>query len=316
VERAVADHPRTQRIISRLPGATVVQIETYKHIFNRPKQNFELQKKSPKLILAAKQPPFTYPFSANCPQAEFNRAVYVTPALGCRFDCDFCFLHGMYNSANLVVFVNTEDVFNALDRMESDEQSPLLTSISYETDLLAMEPICGFTEEWIDFSRNHANIMFECRTRSGQFKRISEIPPSPNFLLSWSLNPQQVITQLEHGAPSLDHRLQAAKEAMAAGWHVRLCFDPVVPIPQWQIEYRVLFEKVFASLEGDKLYDVTTGPFRMGKDFFKRIRRHRPWCDLFYKEMKIGSERFNDDIITPLSEYISREKLIIWESQS
>ncbi|MBN2714763.1 MAG: hypothetical protein JXX14_02845 [Deltaproteobacteria bacterium] len=315
IEHAIATHPRTVSLVHRFPDAQNVYIDSYKHVFNRSHQNFDLQKKTPKLILAQKQVPHVYPFSEKCQMAAFEKAVYVTPVLGCRFDCDFCFLHGMYNSANPVIFVNIEEMQTELSQKAAESNTPLFVSLSYETDLLALEPICEMLPDWIAFSRRSPNLFFECRTRSGLFQKIAKEKPQQNFLLSWSLNPDEIITQFEHGAPNLNSRLRAARQALAAGWPVRLCFDPIIPIPDWQSSYRRLFKHVFDTLPARQLYDVTTGPFRMGSDFFKRIRKQRPWCDLYYKEMIIGTDSFNNVIVEGLQQYVPMEKVVIWKSQ-
>ncbi|MEO1370086.1 MAG: DNA photolyase, partial [Acidobacteriota bacterium] len=54
VERAVADHPRTRRILERLNKVPRIEVERYGEVFNRRDQSFRLQKKRPGLILAHK----------------------------------------------------------------------------------------------------------------------------------------------------------------------------------------------------------------------------------------------------------------------
>ena len=39
----------------------------------------------------------------------------------CIYDCDYCYLQGMYPSANIVVFVNHEDFFDAVDMSQGIE---------------------------------------------------------------------------------------------------------------------------------------------------------------------------------------------------
>ena len=36
--------------------------------------------------------------------------------MNCVFDCEYCYLKGMYPSANLVVFVNLEDIFAEVEK--------------------------------------------------------------------------------------------------------------------------------------------------------------------------------------------------------
>lgn len=58
----------------------------------------------------------------------------------------------MYPSANIVVFVNLEDIFAEVERVL--ENHPLYLCVSYDTDLLALEPLIGFVQEWCAFAAN------------------------------------------------------------------------------------------------------------------------------------------------------------------
>ncbi len=107
IEEAVADHPRTKSICARFPKATKVYCKHYGEIFNRKAQNFRLQKKQPALILAHKHKnhvldaPDGYGIGG-------RRNYYFSHMLNCVYDCRYCFLQGMYRSANYVIFVNYE----------------------------------------------------------------------------------------------------------------------------------------------------------------------------------------------------------------
>ncbi|MBN2340042.1 MAG: radical SAM protein [Deltaproteobacteria bacterium] len=317
VEQQIAEAPRAIDILNRFGNAEIVRIDTYKQVFNRPKQQFDLQKKSAKIILAKKQPPYLQPFSNQCQKSEFPNAVYVTPALGCVYDCDFCFLHGMYNSANIVVFVNIDDIQKAICKThEEQNRTPLWVSISYETDLLALDSLGAAVAPWIAFAHQHPNIFMECRTRSSAFHRIAMHSPPPNFILAWSLSPREHAQKYEHRAPRIEQRLRAAKEAIDMGWKVRLCFDPVLNDTHLSDIFQRLFSDTFAQLDACKLFDVTLGPFRMGNDFFKRIQRARPQCDLFYRKIELEPEPFDRAIVKEIQKYVPREKLVLWQSQS
>lgn len=62
----------------------------------------------------------------------------------------------MYPSANIVVFVNLEDIFAQVEQVL--ENHPLYLCVSYDTDLLAMEQIIGYAGEWCDFASKHENL--------------------------------------------------------------------------------------------------------------------------------------------------------------
>ena len=108
VERAVRKHPRTLDILARFKEATLIEIEHYGEVFNVNQQDFRVQKSNPALILAEKQnrkvieTPEGFGIGG-------QRNYYFSHLLNCIYDCRYCFLQGMYRSANYVLFVNFED---------------------------------------------------------------------------------------------------------------------------------------------------------------------------------------------------------------
>ena len=70
--------------------------------------------------------------------------------MNCVFDCEYCYLKGMYPSANLVVFVNLEDI---LRKWKETCRAPVYLCVSYDTDLLALEHLTGYAARWIEFVR-------------------------------------------------------------------------------------------------------------------------------------------------------------------
>ena len=108
IERAIRTHPRTQRVLARYPNAVLIEIDRYGEVFNRRDQNFRLQKKNPALILAQKHDGFVLPTPPGYGIGGAHN-FYFSHLLNCVYDCRYCFLQGMYRSANYVLFVNYED---------------------------------------------------------------------------------------------------------------------------------------------------------------------------------------------------------------
>ena len=75
-------------------------------------KNFRIQKQNPALILARKHDNFVLPapqgFGLDAQKLLFSHMY------NCIYDCRYCFLQGMYSSANYVLFVNYEDFFKAI----------------------------------------------------------------------------------------------------------------------------------------------------------------------------------------------------------
>ena len=60
IEEGVRNLPFSVEILQKFPKAQIVSVQDYKQVFNRGSQSFEQQKRSPKLLLAAKKEQFIY----------------------------------------------------------------------------------------------------------------------------------------------------------------------------------------------------------------------------------------------------------------
>ena len=192
LEKDAIGYPLSELALSKFSESTIVQIDHYKDIFNRKGQNFQLQKKSMKLILAIKREPLLYDGSSMIQDYMTPNVYYNTPILNCLYNCDYCFLQGMYDSGNLVVFVNDQEMMGAIDERVSnplDPSKPTVISISYNTDLLAMENILPLCRRWINYVKGKKDTVIEIRTKSALFNAISDMNPIDNVILSWTLSP-------------------------------------------------------------------------------------------------------------------------------
>jgi len=279
----------TKKCIRNFPKAKIIEISDYKSIFNRPRQDFQTQKQSMKLILAIKKPPYIYKGTDILQDGGYKNFYYNTPMLNCLYNCSYCFLQGMYSSANIVVFVNEIDMQDAVKNeivKRVHKEQPLMLSISYNTDLMAFENILPITKNWIQFAKLNLDLNLEIRTKSGLYHSIKDIESSDQIVLAWTLSPDKVVRKYELNTPPLSKRISAIKLALKDGWKVRLCFDPILYYNNWENDYLELFNKVKSSLNLDQVLDITVGTFRMSNDYFNRIRKSKPNSGLFYQNYK------------------------------
>ena len=75
--------------IEKFSKSTIIEINHYKDVFNRPNQDFQIQKSSMKLILAKKTAPFLYPASEMVQEFGSPNVFYNTPILNCLYNCDY-----------------------------------------------------------------------------------------------------------------------------------------------------------------------------------------------------------------------------------
>ena len=280
IETKAIDYPIAKSILEKIKETPLIQIKNYKDVFNRSKQDFTLQKKFPKLILAKKESQFLYEGSKLTPDFGNKNFFYNSLVFNCIYNCDYCYLQGMYPSAYIVIFVNIEDFFSSIeDKLNS---SSIYLSASYDTDLLAFEKIYPFVSQWIEFARKTSGLLVEIRTKSSNFKEIQNISPTENMILAWTLSPKSIIQSYENKTPTLNQRLNSALAAINAGWKVRLCFDPVLIIPNYEFIYKEFFKQVFSVIPENKILDISTGVFRINSDYHKKIQKFRMDSDILF----------------------------------
>ena len=325
LEDGVDSYPLTRTILERLPGATQVRVADYKGVFARRGQNFQAQKRSPKLILARKKDNWVYPGPRQSQDFGYRNFHYNALMLNCVYNCEYCYLQGMYPSGNLVVFVNEDDYFAATKRAiekRSFPDEPLYLCVSYDTDLLAYESVVPYCARFIEFTRAHKDLVIEIRTKSANWKALEATSPCRRVILAWTLSPRSVVKRYEKQTPGLDRRIGAINRCLQMGWQVRLCFDPVLRIDGWETTYKRFFGEVFSVLPPESLRDVSLGLFRMNVDFFKRIKKQRIDSDILWRPFQSKSSLVSypqaerGQMLRALQEelaaYLPKEKIETW----
>lgn len=273
IEKEAEQYPESKRILERFPNSQVIEIDSYKEVFSRNNQNFSLQKKSPKLILAVKKENYIYEGAKVCESFGNENFYYSSSVLNCIYDCEYCYLQGVYSSGNIVIFVNLDDMFKEIEDILKDRS--MYICISYDTDLLALEEITGFVKRWYEFVNRHENLKIELRTKSASIKLFQNLKPNKNFIIAWTISPKEFARKHERGAVSFERRVEAAKTMIENGWTVRICFDPMIKMKDFYEIYGEMVRETFEKIDGKKILDVSIGTFRISKEYMKRMKKNR-----------------------------------------
>jgi len=278
VERDVLTHPTTKQLLARFPAASVIPISHYKDVFNRSRQDLHAQETEPALILAANRGTLIYPGAPVCQSFGEEHFMYTSCIMNCIYDCDYCYLQGMYPSGTVVVFVNLEDYFAELDTLLA--KHPVYLCCSYDSDLTALSGILPHAKAFCRYASEHPDLRLELRTKSAALPFIKQLPAAQNIIMAFTLSPQEIISRYEHFTPSLRARLATAKEAARKGFSLRLCFDPILDVPDAELLYSTLVEQMFEVLTSEEITDVSLGVFRLSKDYLKQLKKAKPACAL------------------------------------
>ena len=316
VEERASEYPLAKEIMNKLPDANIVRIKHYKDVFDRKKQKPALQKDHNALIIAVRDGNRVFEGAPVCQSFGYQYFYYASSMMNCPFDCEYCYLKGMYPSSYMVVFVNLEDYKQDIEDMGG--RRPMYLCASFDTDLLAMNGLTGHADFWKDIARTHDDILVELRT-----KAAPEITDNiSNVIYAFTLSPEEVVNRYERYTAPVSARINAAAKALENGAKVRLCFDPIIKIPDYKEAYKKLIEEAAAKIDFRKLTDVSVGTFRISADYLGKMRKAYPdseiaWYPYAVKDgvAQYGSEtdkEMQEYVCTLLEKYIGREKIFTW----
>lgn len=273
VETSVRHHPRTQRILAQYPTADIIECDHYKAVFNPKNQNFRQQKAlGPALILAEKQGRRVMPAPAGFGIGHQHN-YYFSHLLNCPYDCRYCFLQGMYPSANWVLFVNFEYFMQDIaETMQSHSTESCVFFSGYDCDSLAMDGLTQFVSEFVPFFATIPQATLELRTKSTQVRGLLAMQPIPNAVVAFSLAPALVAERVEHKAPSINKRLQAIEKLVKAGWQVGVRFDPLIQLRDFDVQYEALITKLKQIIPKSQLHSVSVGALRFPNKMLDRLQ--------------------------------------------
>lgn len=331
VEEALLQSPEAKGILQKFPKATIIPIKHYKDLFNRKKQGRLAQSHSRKLILAKKEGQRLYDGAVVCQDFSESHFCYTSLLMNCPFHCAYCYLQGMYPSSNLVMFLNLEDYF-ADCRKWIAEKGSLYLCISYDTDLLAMEGIYPYVEEFARFLNQENALRIEVRTKAGGeglWRKMRRLPLSSEgrkrMIFAFTLSPDEIIEEAEEGTARLSSRIFAIQKALEEGYLVRLCFDPMIYHPRWKELYGALLQEVFEKIPMEQIHDCSLGSFRISESYLKAMGKalpHSPHTQFpyentggYYHYPKELMEEMEGFLCSRLLARIPKEKIFRWDSQ-
>jgi len=326
IEQEILDHERTKAVLSKFPKSNRVIISRYQEVFNKRTQNFRLQKKQPALILANKHKNFVLPAPAGFGiGAEKN--FYFSHMYNCLYDCRYCFLQGMYSSANYVLFVNYEDFYSHIKKTIRNNIDERMTFFSgYDCDSLAFEKISGFVKNTLPIFLGLEDVDLELRTKSVQLEPLLSLEPQQNCIVAFSLMPEELAKCLDNKAPSVSRRIAALSRLAERGWPIGLRFDPLIYSYDWKERYKELIRSLLEVLPDESIHSISYGPLRFPKKMYNEIFKLYPDEGLFSFSMKeaggvvsygkLIEDEMSDFLLSQLSGAVSSDKFFQCLSQT
>jgi len=188
---------------------------------------------------------------------------------GCPFGCSYCTIQTFYGeSAEL-----ESDLIGKLAKLELDPERTYHIGSGQSSDSLVWGNRGGLLDALLDFADRHPNVLLELKTKSDNVGELCSRDLPVNLICSWSLNPETVIDNEEHGTASLEQRLRAARAVADQGLRVAFHFHPMIFYQAWRRDYGDIAERLLARFEPHEVGFVSMGSITLIRPVVQEIRR-------------------------------------------
>jgi spore photoproduct lyase len=249
-------------------------------------------------------------------------------ATGCPYSCAWCYLNGTLRFAPK----KSRPYVKPYDKVEQhvrtflenvDGGGELLNTGELADSLMNEKNGPPFSKFIISFFQQQKVHKVLFLTKSSHIEHLLDINVHDKVVISFSMNADGVARRFERGAPPVVERIEAAGKLNNAGYEVRIRIDPMVPVPNWQVEYLSLVDSIFSRFTPSR---ITLGSLR-GLQSTINMATDKSWVDYLSEKSNWGKRidfntryRMYFEVMRYLKEKFSytdialcKETLSIWD---
>ncbi len=213
-------------------------------------------------------------FFKRCPGARpgITCCNYFVLNLGeqCNMNCSYCYLQSFINSPIMKIYANLDQALSELREIGTElKDQPLRVGTGEVIDSLSLDELTLYSRELIEFFRDYPKWRLEFKTKSSNVDQFLYAQHAGNIIVSFSINPQNIIESEEHGTASLSERLYAAKKARDQGYLISFHIDPMIYHVGWQESYASLVQDIVKIFKPQDIPVMSIGALR-----FQPEQRH------------------------------------------
>lgn len=167
--------------------------------------------------------------------------------VGCTLECSYCIMQSYLRSRAVHVYLDLVSwAAPALHAATAANPDRIIRVGTGEVgDSLLFDPLFELSSELIAATLKLPRVRLELKSKTDYVDHLPIVSdPRRPIVLGFSLNPASVVATEEGYAATLDRRLAAAQRAVERGYDIAFHFDPIIRVPEWEVQYRALVEQL------------------------------------------------------------------------
>lgn len=231
----------------KLKGIKLKEIENHNNIEElRKKENSEFCSMKKNLIIGIRK---THKFIENHKVSD-----YLVPytSSGCIAMCMYCYLVCNFNKCSyLRLFVNREEMLEKIIKVANKEDKKLTFEIGSNSDLILENTITNNLVWTIENFRKSPKGMLTFPTKFDMVDPILPLKHDGKVIVRMSVNPSEIIKQIEIGTSPLKNRVIAINKLKHAGYKIGILIAPVILVDEWMRLYEDLIKYLYDNLSSE-----------------------------------------------------------------
>ncbi len=288
IHQRVVDNPQTEAIRVQFDNIPCHIVQDSKAVYQRVLNG------SPDTIQQGKKVLFVTEnkgaFLKSCPGTRaYTCCGYKILNIGtfCTLDCSYCILQSYFHPPVLQYFVNHDDLFPELDRLNSSPGIHRVGTGEF-TDSMIWERWTNLSERLIPHFAKSKNCVLELKTKTTAINRLKSLSHNQKTIMAWSLNTHHVIRHEERSTASLSARLSAAADCESWGYPLAFHFDPMVIYDGCGNDYESVIDTLFSYVDPSSVVWISLGTFRFMPTLKPIIQQRFPKSKIIYGEFITG----------------------------
>jgi DNA repair photolyase len=172
---------------------------------------------------------------------------------GCPHGCKYC--GAGRDGRFLTVALNLEEYMEKIvvPVIEANPWNKVFRMILNGADLISLEPEYGLHALFAETLARYEDRWGHFHTASSNVEWLADVPHKDRLVGVWSVTCEAVTQDIEPGTGHAVDRIEAARKCQEMGIPVRFKFKPIIPVKNWQAEYKWIIEQLFRRTQPESV---------------------------------------------------------------